>query len=246
MKDVKVQPGSRRADEKYRVVVTNAGPYVVYGNPPLDQQFITKDRDGDCWTMESGRKFEAKEPTYLCRCGASKNKPYCDGSHEAHDWDPTVTAPVEKLLSDAEVFEGPELSLTDNERYCVFARFCDGKGRVWNLVGESDDPQKKDYTIHEANMCPGGRLSAWDNKTEKPFEPHYDPSLGLIEDRPLAISGGLWIRGGIPLEREDGTTYEIRNRQVACRCGQSSNKPWCDGTHASMRFRDGLPTEPEK
>lgn len=247
MKNTKTQPGTKRADSRFRVVVTQDGPYAVYGNPPLSQQFITKDSDNFSWTFEQGDIYPMKdECVYLCRCGESKNKPYCDGAHATADWDPTLTAPERPLLDDAETFDGPTLQLTDNESYCVFARFCDGKGRVWNLVGESDDPQKRDYTIYEANMCPGGRLSAWDKKTGEPFEPHYDPSLALIQDRPQAISAGLWIRGGIPVEREDGYVYEIRNRQVVCRCGQSSNKPWCDGTHASMKFRDGLPMAPKK
>ena len=35
------------------------------------------------------------------------------------------------------------------------------------------------------------------------------------------------------------------NAPLHPRCGQSSNKPYCDGTHASMGFRDGLPGKPE-
>ncbi|MCD7969789.1 MAG: CDGSH iron-sulfur domain-containing protein [Alistipes sp.] len=245
--EVKVQPGSHKADEKYGITVTEDGPYMVYGKPSLDQQFIMTDEDGFSWTFEPGQSFDMdNEPVALCRCGYSKDKPYCDGSHIGAAWDPRLMASEEPILSGAEAFGGPTLTLTDNQDYCVFARFCDAKGRVWNLVGQSDDPQKRDYTIHEADMCPNGRLSAWDNSTKQPFEPRYDPSLSLIEDRPMALSGGIWVKGGIPVRREDGFTYEIRNRVVLCRCGQSSMKPRCDGTHASMRFRDGLPENPVK
>lgn len=85
---------------------------------------------------------------------------------------------------------------------------------------------------------------AWDRTTGKPFEFRFAPSLGLIEDPAIGSSGGLWVRGGIPVRREDGRTYEIRNRTVLCRCGKSANKPYCDGTHAAVKWRDGLAGEP--
>ena len=36
----------------------------------------------------------------------------------------------------------------------------------------------------------------------------------------------------------DGFEYEVRNRVTLCRCGQSQNKPFCDGTHAQTKFKD--------
>ena len=56
--------------------------------------------------------------------------------------------------------------------------------------------------------------------------------------------GGLWMRGGFPMRRENGEFFELRNRVVVCRCGQSANKPYCDGTHAAVKWRDGLQGDP--
>ncbi|MGA7803617.1 CDGSH iron-sulfur domain-containing protein [Bradyrhizobium sp.] len=36
----------------------------------------------------------------------------------------------------------------------------------------------------------------------------------------------------------DGFEDEVRNRVTLCRCGQSQNKPFCDGTHAQTKFKD--------
>ena len=82
-----------------------------------------------------------------------------------------------------------------------------------------------------------------ENLSGRDFEFAYPPSLGLIEDPVSGVSGGLWVRGGIPVERPDGATYEIRNRTVLCRCGESSNKPYCDGSHVAARFRDSIEGE---
>lgn len=238
-----IQPGSTQAPEKFKITVLRNGPLIVTGQPPLRQEFIVPDSSGASWEWAPGEEYKMDEPTALCRCGESKKKPYCDGAHTKAAWDPEPTAGNQPLLDNAQAYEGPTLTLSDNESFCVFARFCDAKGRVWNLVGRSDDEKSRELTIREANACPAGRLTAWDNKSQKPFEPHYDPSLVLVEDPAIHVSGGLFVRGGIPVTLENGLTYEIRNRTMLCRCGQSSNKPFCDGTHASMKFKDGLPAQ---
>jgi len=241
MKKIRIEEGSQAAPAKFRILVSNAGPYLVFGQPPMNQQIIVPDEAGDSWSFRAGLHFSTgREPTALCRCGASSDKPYCDGTHARTEWDPRLTADSEPLLSNTEITEGERLAMTDNARYCVFARFCDAKGQAWNLVEASEDQEAYDTAVREASMCPSGRLMAWDRKTGRPFEFRYDPSLGLIEDPQLGLSGGLWVRGGIPIQRPDGTPYEIRNRVVLCRCGQSRNKPYCDGAHVAVRFDDGI------
>ncbi len=246
MKKTDIEKGSKRADVRFRITVEETGPYLVYGRPPLAQQFIMPDAEGESWYFQQGARFPTDgEPTALCRCGASKNKPYCDGAHVHATWDPHLTADGAPLLDGAEVTEGKTLSMTDNPKYCVFARFCLAKGEAWNLVEQSGNDEARKLAIREASMCPSSRLMAWDNETETPYEFHFEPSLGLIEDPANGLSSGLWVRGGIPVCRESGETYEIRNRVVLCRCGASRNKPYCDGAHASIRFDDRLEGAPE-
>jgi hypothetical protein len=81
---------------------------------------------------------------------------------------------------------------------------------------------------------------AWDVAARKPVEPELPPSIALVEDPQQGVSGPLWVRGGVEIIAADGTSYEIRNRVTLCRCGQSSNKPFCNGAHASVGFKDGL------
>ncbi|MCS3843813.1 MULTISPECIES: CDGSH iron-sulfur domain-containing protein [unclassified Microbacterium] len=50
--------------------------------------------------------------------------------------------------------------------------------------------------------------------------------------------GPLLVRGDIDLVAADGETIERHRRTVAlCRCGLSTIKPFCDGTHKAAGFR---------
>ena len=85
---------------------------------------------------------------------------------------------------------------------------------------------------------PIGALGRLGNQTREPIEPKLEPSLGLIEDPVEQCSGPIWARGGIQVIAADGFHYEVRNRVTLCRCGASKNKPFCDGSHAAIKFRD--------
>lgn len=240
-------PKNKSADTSasLSITVTERGPLLVHGRPPLMLQVIVADECDESRCFRAGRSFPTDaEPTALCRCGASKRKPYCDGSHAHADWNPTLTAPAAPLLDGAERIEGETLVLIDNPAYCVFARFCHPDGDAWTLTERSADPEARKRAIREASLCPSARLTARDRATERPYEFRFEPSLGLIEDPAVGASGGIWVRGGIPVRREDGRTYEIRNRTVLCRCGRSANKPYCDGTHVAIRWHDGLESTP--
>ncbi|MGL4293794.1 MAG: CDGSH iron-sulfur domain-containing protein [Bacteroidales bacterium] len=234
--------GSKAAPDTFYIKITADGPYLVYGNPPVDQEIIVPDEDGNSWVYQKGEHVTTSPgECHLCRCGASNHKPFCDGSHKTADWDPKETATFEPILEGSEWFDGPLVKLSDNEKLCAYARFCDACGRVWNIVGEATTDDARNVFFHDAGHCPSGRLIGWDKKTGKAFEPEFEPSIGLIQDPQIKVSGPIWVKGGIRIESADGKSYEIRNRVTLCRCGQSSNKPFCDGTHASIHWVDGMP-----
>ncbi len=53
------------------------------------------------------------------------------------------------------------------------------------------------------------------------------------------------MTGGVEIVGADKAAYERRERQTLCRCGQSGNKPFCDGSHRYAGFRDPPPAELE-
>jgi CDGSH-type Zn-finger protein len=222
------------------IVVSKDGPYFVYGAIPVTIQVIKPDKEGSSWDWEEGQSFPVKSNYRLCRCGQSKLKPFCDDGHLHVHFDGKETASRVSYQEQAQNFGGPALTLSDAQSLCAFARFCDPGGKIWNLVRASSDPKARDLAIREAMYCPSGRLVMHDKKTDKEIEPDLQPSIGVVEDPALGCSGPLWVRGGIPIESQDGATYEKRNRVTLCRCGASGNKPFCDGSHASIKFQDGL------
>jgi CDGSH-type Zn-finger protein len=98
----------------------------------------------------------------LCRCGQSKNKPFCDNSHEAAGF------------------------------------------RDYGAVGESG----------QGFEGPGGPLK-----------------VGRAPNGPLLLSGNFTFMAA------SGRTAWRGNKAALCRCGQSKNKPFCDGTHKDAGFK---------
>ena len=123
---------------------------------------------------------------------------------------------------------------------CAFARFCDVGGKIWSLIDETDNLKARALVVREANHCPSGRLVVHDRETGAEIEEALPPSIGLVEDPVLWCSGPLWVRGSIRVESANGKQFERRNRVTLCRCGASDNKPFCNGSHASVKFHDGL------
>jgi CDGSH-type Zn-finger protein len=220
--------------------ITKDGPYLVSGSLPLAKATIGSDRDRESVRWDWGGAVKAAANYALCRCGHSGHKPFCDGTHAKVGFDGTETASRKPYREQAKVMVGPTMSLTDAESLCAFARFCDPNGQVWSLVMGTDQAKAKTDFVRQTCDCPSGRLVAWDNATGEPVEPHYPLSIGLVEDPVEECSGPLWVRGGVPVVGADGHRYEVRNRVTLCRCGASSNKPYCDGSHAKIKFHDGL------
>ncbi len=213
-----------------RIKVTRDGPYLISGGVPMAEQKICVDDDDECHGWQEGHDFPVQEGCALCRCGHSQRKPYCDGTHAKIKFDGTEEAGNRPYLEQAKEFNGPDLRLTDAEEFCVEARFCHRAGGAWKLTDQSADPAARQTAVEESCDCPSGRLLAWE-KDGRAIEPDFEPSIGLVEDTQAQKMGPIWVRGGIPVESSDGKTYETRNRVTLCRCGRSSNKPFCDGSH---------------
>jgi len=222
---------------KMRIKILKDGPYLVTGSVPLiqDNMVIGPDGEPSCW--EESVAYPEQETYALCRCGASKNKPFCDGAHAEAGFEGKEAGCKDPYLTQVERESGPAIDLTWSRRLCAIARFCHRAGDAWTQAENSDDPAARAIAVEEACCCPSGSLVAWDKETGLPIEPELKPSIGLVENPQAGTSGPIWVKSGIPIESSDGTVYEVRNRVALCRCGRSGNKPFCDGTHLTVGFK---------
>ncbi len=222
--------------ENKKIVVSENGPYLVSAGIPLKQEAIILDTEGYSERWSEGKKYEKECEYHLCRCGKSKDRPFCDGSHDRCGFVGTETAEDESYLNSPDITDGPELELSDVGALCSSARFCDRKKGTWVLTEKSDNEESKKLAIEQACNCPSGRLVIKDKNTGEIIEPVLEKGISVVDDPGARVGGPLYVKGGIPIESADGKDYQVRNRVTLCRCGKSKNKPFCDGSHVSEGF----------
>ncbi len=227
-----------KSSDNSKIRVLKNGPYRVSGNIPLIKMLIQCDSKGIPAKWVMGEKLQTKESYSLCRCGQSKTKPFCDGTHKKVNFDGTETSDNELYEKMAKVIDSPKLILKDAEILCASARFCHRGGDIWQVVLQSDESWAKKNAIDNACDCPSGRLVVVDKETGKTIEPSLEKSIGLIDDPGIGGDGPIWVRGAIPIYSAEGKPYEVRNRVTLCRCGKSTNKPFCDSSHYPEEDRE--------
>lgn len=87
--------------------------------------------------------------------------------------------------------------------------------------------------IAQVSACPSGALSYFMNKSEEERPATVQKvHLDILPDGPIILRGNCTIRYA------DGTEGIINNVSSFCRCGHSTNKPFCDGSHYEHKFKD--------
>jgi uncharacterized Fe-S cluster protein YjdI len=85
--------------------------------------------------------------------------------------------------------------------------------------------------IDQISKCPSGALSFYYNsETNPPEEITSDTKAEVVENGPLLVYGNLTVK------RANGETETKHKVTAFCRCGQSNNKPYCDGSHVKSGF----------
>jgi len=118
-----------------RIILTSNGPLALEGDIEL--------------VDSNGRTVASGNHMLLCRCGMSENKPFCDGSHDRHDFQPPAEFVDEKSENIQPDHHAP-LTITVRSNAMLIA-----KGP---MIIESQSGQSR-CGRHKAALCRCGRSS---------------------------------------------------------------------------------------
>jgi uncharacterized Fe-S cluster protein YjdI len=92
-----------------------------------------------------------------------------------------------------------------------------------------------DAIVRQVDACPSGALS-WVRDAAAAAPPASDAPAGSAVQIVARPNGPLVVHGVLAVTLPDGTVVERPKVASFCRCGQSANKPFCDGSHARVGF----------
>ena len=185
------------------------------------------------FTDHHGSEIETKPVMALCRCGHSKNKPFCDGSHKEAGF----SSANETGNPDGRVFsyEGSEVTVYFNKLLCSHAAECGSRNRDVFNVKEKPWVQPDEGTVESVeeviHACPSGALTF--SKTGGEAQHLVGDEVRIRVER----HGPYQVRN-VKIEGARFAESASEEKFVLCRCGLSKNKPFCDGTHLDEKWRD--------
>lgn len=137
-------------------------------------------------------------------------------------------------MSNIKEYTEEDFTVTFDPQKCMHSEHCwrelnavfKPKDRPWIQPGEAD----RQRVIDQINRCPSGALGY---RIKGKDEEIAQSEKGHIKISP---NGPLMVKGPVEIEQADGTKVLEERMCALCRCGASSNKPYCDGSHRKVGF----------
>ncbi len=133
-------------------------------------------------------------------------------------------------------YEGEDIVINYDVARCIHAAECaDGLPEVFDpdrkpwVDADGARPGRIASVIHR---CPSGALT-YERLDGEPGEPV--PEDNVVEIDP---DGPLYVTGNIEIRTPEDELVSRETRVALCRCGLSSNKPFCDNSHVDGEFTD--------
>jgi len=177
-----------------------------------------------------GKSIPIKKNSIICRCGKSKQQPFCDGVHRMCGFK------SENILENEIIqrYEGKEINVIFNRSICSGAGTCvRNYPKIYKSASEdwiNPDGDNVDEVKKSVIQCPSGALS-YEIAGESLSEDYDGYKLNVIKNGPLNIIGK------VELHVDKWSTNANPQKYSLCRCGASENKPFCDYMHASLKSK---------
>jgi len=136
-------------------------------------------------------------------------------------------------------YSNKDITIVWKPSVCIHSTLCwKGEKGLKSVFNPMEKPWIKpegattDEIIERVNNCPSGAISFYYNQAEdKPIETNAE---SIVEAMP---NGPLLVYGNIIVKDKEGHKTQKNKVTAFCRCGASSNKPYCDGTHTKIDFK---------
>jgi thiamine pyrophosphate-dependent acetolactate synthase large subunit-like protein/CDGSH-type Zn-finger protein/nitrite reductase/ring-hydroxylating ferredoxin subunit len=185
------------------------------------------------FTNSRNEAIGTKKVMILCRCGASQNKPYCDGAHITVGFKDQKDP--KRIPDKRDSYPGKKVTIHDNRGICSHAAHCtDNLPLVFRMGVKpwiNPDGATPRMVKKIINLCPSGALSYSENNLDF-IDRKATPEIHISRNGPYEIRGGIELEGFNLGDRASIEHYTL------CRCGASKNKPRCDGSHWYTAFKD--------
>jgi CDGSH-type Zn-finger protein len=229
----------REQPSKGRIKVKLGGPYVVEGGIPLVRKIQIVSEFGEPLNWKKEADLEVGDSYELCRCGLSKEKPFCDGAHNEIDFEGIESAPTNTFAERQDVDDsGTGIVVKIDNSLCMNSGFCGNRlTTILEMLPETAEPSVRAEIMAMIDRCPSGTYSYSMTRDGEDIEADLPVQIAqtieITSEGP--IEGSLWVTGNIPIERADKKPFETRNRVTLCNCGKSKITPLCDGTHRDLQ-----------
>ncbi len=227
-----------------KIIVVQNGPYLVYGDLAIVRKMQITSEHGEPMTWQTNETIDTGDRSVvkLCRCGGSSNKPFCDDTHTKNAFNGTETAATNTFEERKIVHEGSTgIVIKRDYSICAESGFCGHRlANIQKLAAQTDDSIVRAQVMAMIERCPSGSYTYALDEDSADIEPDLPQQVAVTTEMTSEgpIAGPLWVTGNILVERSDGQPVETRNRVTLCRCGQSKNKPYCDGTHRTRHVQE--------
>jgi CDGSH-type Zn-finger protein/truncated hemoglobin YjbI len=193
-----------------------------------------------------GQPLPVRPQLALCRCGGSKIKPLCDGTHASIGF--TGAKDPSRVPDRRDTYPGLQVTIFDNRGICQHSGFC--TDQLATAFRQGQEPfvapsgGRMDDLIRAVRDCPSGALSYGIDGIEARETVDYhgcrEPVIEVSKDGPYRVTGAIPLTDGHgkPEHRNAGVS---REHYALCRCGHSQNKPFCSGMHWYVQFTDPVP-----